>query len=187
MRRVHDYDPRRGDDILEDGDTLHVPLMLCDSTQRAVQQHFDDQRTLVHDALCRHNAGAGHRPGYCFDALAYPAKSTVTTDAVSKALRARTGKSLEQALNDRAAAFKNLERRTRTSWVDAKVPEDDPENDPEDDDDDDERDVDDLAAAQADREIALQEAATRGANAWRLSPSRATAVEQQAERWRGGR
>jgi hypothetical protein len=148
--------------------------MLCDSAQQDLHDHFA-QRSIVRDALARHASTAGHRPGYIDQA--------VSSACVKDTMLDRRGLSIERALVDRAQAFRDLERKSRNAWKDACVAPDDPD---EDDDNDNERDdPDEMEDAQARRELAYNDTVQR--QQWRLSPDRATAIQQQAAAWRGGK
>jgi hypothetical protein len=111
-RRIIDYDPRHGDDILEDGDQLRVPLFLMDSDQRAVTEHFDQQTVI--DQVAAHASTAGHRPGYVQDALT----SQQNVNDVSYDLHSRTGTWWPEATKLRDEAFAATVRRQQ--WRDAK-------------------------------------------------------------------
>jgi hypothetical protein len=183
-RRIRDYDPRHGDDVLEDGDTLHVPLMMCDSAQRAVQHHFDE-RSFVKDALAAHYRYSANKPGFVQDQLRQGAGQTIN-DA-SYDLHARRDCWFPEAVKMRDAAFAELEKRSQNAWkMDAKSapPDDDPDADDDNDNDSDNAvEIDDLEAARKARDQAYQAAVERSANAWKLAPGRATQVEQQRQRW----
>jgi hypothetical protein len=56
------YDEDEGDDIVKDGQHVRVPMMLCDSFQRDVAQHYG-RRAQVVDAF---GLPAGQRRGYAF-------------------------------------------------------------------------------------------------------------------------
>jgi hypothetical protein len=101
-RRRNRYDADDGDQIVADGTTLHVPLMLCDSLQRDVYRRYHrtalaDQ--IAEDALC----WSGHRPGPIADGVR---------------LNARDAGANYAALTARAESFANLCRRSARAYID---------------------------------------------------------------------
>jgi hypothetical protein len=178
--RIRDYDPRHGDHVLEDGDTLHVPLMLCDSAQRDVQHHFA-QQTVVRDRFAAHYRYSANKPGFVQDQLRQGAGQTIN-DA-SYDLHARRDCWFPEAVKMRDAAFAKLEKRSQNAWrMDARsaAADDNPDDDPPDEDN---TEIDDLEAARQARERAYQAAIERSASAWKLQPGRATQVESQRQLW----
>jgi len=174
-RMQHDTDD--GDEVVEDGGSVKVPLYLADGSE---------QRSRVSDALAAHNRYAGHRPGYVSDALAYGGRSSL--DDASSDLIDRRGTSLEDAQRQRDEAFSDLCKRSQNAWKgeclgDADLDGDNNNNDP-DDPDEDRNDIDNLRRKRDEAFAALEQ---RSQNAWRTSQVKATATELQGERWRGGR
>ena len=135
---VWDYETQREvwrDDVLADGESLRVPLMLCESAQKDVRDHYVRDQ-FVRDQLATHNACAGHRPGRGLDALIHAAQPTVTVDAVSDDLVARRGTALADAMLERQRALDETERRQQWRTVlDARVKVEPPDGDDEDDGD----------------------------------------------------
>jgi hypothetical protein len=167
-----------GKDVLEDGESVRVPLMLCDSRQ------FD---------------ATGHRPGFApiTDAVQQqrqqtrdryiseltnswrvPAQRPMTTEDAKKP---KFG-SFADANQRRSAAYDAYVKRIGEAW--RMQPRD---QEPDDDlmqrhlrtepDDD----------AQARRNAAWAQYRDRLSNAWKTDPRTASAIERQGEQWRGGR
>lgn len=82
-----------GDDILKDGEHLHVPVYLLDGFQREVAQHYA-RPALVVDAIGR---PCGNRPGHAFVSTS----SGVLQDA---------------AIDARDIAYAELEKRSAAAW-----------------------------------------------------------------------
>jgi hypothetical protein len=148
---------REGDDVIEDGGELVVPLELCDSTQREVAMHYKFNAYDYQPGFRGGDVGVG----YSQDARA-------------------------AARDARARYVDNLTNAWRTPARDAAQPDigSPPAemmrrhlggNEPDD--------------AQARRDRAYREYTTRISEAWKgAAPGRAASrIEQQAERWRGGR
>ena len=130
--RMRDYDPDDPDRVLEDGEGLRVPVFLMDAGQRAVTSHF--ARRNVADALDRHNACAGHRPGFVTDTLCQSA--TATVNDTSDDLVERRGMALCDAMLERQKALAETERRQQWRTVlDARTKVEPPDDDDEDDND----------------------------------------------------
>jgi hypothetical protein len=89
-RRQYDDE---GDDILKDGEHLHVPVYLLDGFQRDVVQHYARQVRIV-DAIGR---PCGHRPGHAF----------VSTSS---------GELRDAAIDTRDIAYAELEKRSAVAW-----------------------------------------------------------------------
>ena len=90
-RRQYDDE---GDDILKDGESLHVPIYLLDSVQREIATHYA-RRAQVVDAIGR---PCGNRPGHAF------VSNSNMRDAALDALDARD------------EAFAELEKRSAAAW-----------------------------------------------------------------------
>jgi len=88
-RRQYDDE---GDDILKDGESLHVPIYLLDSVQREIATHYA-RRAQVVDAIGR---PCGNRPGHAF----------VST---SSGLQ-------DAAIDTRDIAYAELEKRSAAAW-----------------------------------------------------------------------
>ena len=162
------------DRIIPDGQGIRVSMMALDSldsVQRAVRDHFAS----VSDAVAEHNRYAAHRPGFVADALRYASHDSAREDA-SLDLLERRGVSLPQARAMRDSAFAEMEQRSRNAWRRDLNP-----------DEHDDRERNDLESARAARQRAYEDLCYRGDNAWRTKPMRATEIEKQGERWRGGK
>jgi hypothetical protein len=146
LQRIWDYklESWRDEDVLADGEMLRVPLMLCDSAQRDVRDHFardagdeTSRRTSVNDRLAAHNATAGHRPGRVLDALIHAAQPTVSVTDASDDLVARRGMALADAMLERQKALAETEQRQQwRTTLDARRMKVEPEGDDDDDADD---------------------------------------------------
>jgi hypothetical protein len=188
---------RLAQDEVPSGTTIHVGLELMDGWQRAVHDHFHNIPVI--------NTGLRHAPGYI------DSSSAAVRDAKRKAVQSRDAWLARQSsawrstaapllptptnVADRAKAIAAREakiQQMRDAWRKPFTaafrdgPQPDTSNlEPPDDDDANGDNGQDA------RERQYQARCESLQNAWRspgvTNPSAATAIEQQAEQWRGGR
>jgi len=104
------------DGEVRDGETVSVKMNMMDAAQQDVAEFYDAQ-TVVKDALARHNACAGHRPGYIEDAMT----SRQNVNDVSYDLHSRTGTWWPEATKMRDEAYAATVRRQQ--WRDGPSPD----------------------------------------------------------------
>jgi hypothetical protein len=178
-KKLRDHDLDDGDEIVPPGGRVRV-----DMTDAATER----RRWVIRDALSKHQALCGHRPGY--------AEAILKWSPYERALEV----GLADAISARDAAFAQLEKRSESAWrngsaladaaPDQQMPPGLNGNGDDDDSEDDDDDDSELAKAMRDRERAYRERDARQRDAWRnpgrTDPDAANAVQRQAARWRNG-